>query len=49
MHMYYAFDNHIYSFSSMTTYVFAVWQTSFFSLNYVNNSDIVNMCIYTKY
>ena len=30
MHMYYAFDNYIYSFSSVTTYVFLVWQTYFF-------------------
>ena len=27
MHMYYAFDYHIYSFSSMTTNVFLDWQT----------------------
>ena len=26
MHIYYAFGNHIYSFPSMTSYVFPVWQ-----------------------
>ena len=29
MHMYHAFANHIYSFSSKTTYVFLAWQTYF--------------------
>ena len=32
MHMCYAFGNHIYSFSFMTTYVFLVWQTYIFFL-----------------
>ena len=29
IHMYYALGSHIYSLSSMTTYVFLAWQTSF--------------------
>ena len=36
MHMYYAFGNYIYCFSSVTMYVFLVWQTYFVSITYVN-------------
>ena len=32
MHIYYLFGNHIYSLSSMTTYVFLAWQTYFISV-----------------
>ena len=47
MHMYYAFDNLIYSFSSITTYVFPVWQTYFFFLIYPNNvSNGIHMYLY---
>ena len=46
MHMYYAFDNHIYSFS-FRTYAFLVWQTSHFYLIYANTFEIVQtyVCI----
>ena len=44
MHMYCAFDNHIYSFLFMTTYVFPVWQTYFFFLIYANKFEIVHTC-----
>ena len=37
MHMYYAFDNHIYLFSSMTPYVFLVWQIYYSFLIYAFN------------
>ena len=47
MHMYYAYDNHIYSFSSITTYVFLDWQTFFFFLIYADTFEIVHtsLCI----
>ena len=37
MQMYYVFGNHIYSLSSMTTYVFFVWQIYFVLCIYANN------------
>ena len=47
--MYYAFGNHIYSFSPMFTYIFLVWQTYFFFLIYTNDCwNCSLMCISTK-
>ena len=41
---------YIYSFSSMTTYLFPVWQTYFFFFIYANNFwNCANICIYTKH
>ena len=37
VHRYYAFDNHIYYFSCMTSYVLLVWQAYFCFLMYANN------------
>ena len=37
MHMYYALDNLIPAFSSVTTYVFPIWQIYNFFLVYTNN------------
>ena len=45
--MYYAFENHIYFFSSMTTYVFPNWHISF-SLCMAINFETIHTCIYTK-
>ena len=45
MHMYYVFGTHIYFFSSMTTYVFFVWQTDFCSLFMPRTFKIVHTCV----
>ena len=46
MQMYYAFGNHIYSLSSMTTYIFLAWQTYFiFCINTNNIENCSHMCI----
>ena len=45
MHMDYAFDNHIYSFSSMTTYAFPVWQTYFFPSFMPITFEIIHKCV----
>ena len=45
MHMYYAFCNYIYSFSSMATYVLLVWQTYFLSVIYTNTFEIVHASV----
>ena len=37
MQMYYTFGNHIYSLSSMTTFIFLVWKTYFYFLYFGNN------------
>ena len=39
MHMYYAFGNHIWSLSQMSTCVFFVWQTCFVFCIYANNFE----------
>ena len=39
MHIYYLFGNHIYSLSSMVTYVFLLWQTYFAFCIYANNCE----------
>ena len=44
MYMYYATGTHIHSFSSMTTYVFIVWQINFPFLIYANNFEVEHMC-----
>ena len=50
MHMYYAFDNYIYSFLSITSHAFLVWQAYFFFLVYANNFlNCTHTCMYTKY
>ena len=47
MNMYYAFDNHIYSFLPIITYVFLVWQTWFPLLIYANKlSNVTHMYLY---
>ena len=48
MHMYYAFDKHIYSFSSMSAYIFPVWQAYFFFLIYASTFEIVHTCVSVK-
>ena len=45
MYMYYVFDSHIYSFSSVTTYIFPIWQAYFFFFIYANNFKIVHTCV----
>ena len=45
MPMHYTFDNHIYSFSFMTSYVLLVWQIYFFSMTYANTFEIVHTCV----
>ena len=46
MHMYYAFDNHIHSFTSMTTHLYLGWQTISFSLFLPVIIEIVHTCTY---
>ena len=47
LHMYYAFDNHIYSFSSMVIYIFLTLMTNFFSLIYASSFwNYIYMCIH---
>ena len=45
MHMYFALDNYIYSFSSMSTYVFFVWHTNSLFLFMSVTFEIVQTCI----
>ena len=45
--MYYIFDNRIYSFSFMTTYIFLVWQSYFFFLIYANTFEIKHVGMQT--
>ena len=45
MHTYYAFDDHIYSLSSVNTCKILVWQTHFVFCVYANNLEMVHMCI----
>ena len=43
--MYYASDNHIYSFSPMTAYILPVWPTYFFSYFMPITFEIVHPCV----
>ena len=45
MHLYYAFGSDIYSFSSVSTYVFLVWQIYFFVLYIPITFEILHICI----
>ena len=47
MPMYYALGNHIYSLTSMISYVFLVWQSYFFSIHVILNHSAFNVTLET--